>query len=134
MSGLDTYLSQLFQDNNMEIPEAGDQLPACYGDGVFPQLATIVARYSQPNVDQQRINSRMSSVRQSIEHLFVLHKNNFSLFSITYRLKLLLDGRHMIKLVLVSFFIMICFTCFTSTDTLRIYFFGWNPDPCIITS
>ena len=58
--------------------------------------------------------------RQSIEHLFALHKNTFSLFSIPYRLKLLLDGTHMIKLVLVSFFVMNCFTCFNETPYFNI--------------
>ena len=115
MSGLDTYLCALFREYDMSIDEAENQFPAVYGDGVFPQLSTIVARYSHPNIEQARINSRMSSVRQSIEHIFALHRNTFGLFSIPYRLKLLLNGVHVKKITLVSFFLLNCFTCFNET-------------------
>ena len=53
MSGLDTYLSALFRDNNMQIRDANNQLPAVYADGVFPNLATIVAPYNNGTEDQQ---------------------------------------------------------------------------------
>ena len=104
----------------MQIHDANNQLPAVYGDGVFPQLATIVARYSNATSEQSRINSQMSSVRQSIEHLFALHRNTFSLFTIPNRLKLLVCGRDVMKLMLVSFFILNCFTCFNETDYFEI--------------
>ena len=32
MSGLDTYLSNLFREHNMEMPKAEYQFPAIYGD------------------------------------------------------------------------------------------------------
>ena len=74
MSGLDNYLCSLFRDLNIRMVSAFDQFPALYGDGIFPQLATIVARYSSPDANEQRINVRLASVRQSIEHIFALHK------------------------------------------------------------
>ena len=48
MSGLDTYLSRLFCEFSMTMSEVYDQLRTLYGDGIFPQLSTIVARYSTP--------------------------------------------------------------------------------------
>ena len=81
MSGLDACLSNLFREFNMQMINAFGQFPALYGDGIFPQLATIVARYATPNGNKGRIHVRLSSVRQSIEHIFALHKNVFQLFS-----------------------------------------------------
>ena len=63
MSGLDNYLSSLFRELNITMINAFDQYPAVYGDGIFPQLATIVARYPSPNKNKNRINVRLSSVR-----------------------------------------------------------------------
>lgn len=39
MSGLDMYLSELFLELGMELPSAGNQFPALYGGGIFPQLS-----------------------------------------------------------------------------------------------
>ena len=86
MSGLDSYLVSLFTEFEMKLVGAYDQFPALYGDGIFPQLATIVARYGMPNENEGRVNRRLASARQSIEHLFGLHKNLFGLFSIPQRL------------------------------------------------
>ena len=90
----------------MQISEVDDQLPAVYADGVFPNLATIVARFNNGTEEQQWINQRMSSVRQSIEHLFALHQTTFDLFSIPNRLKLLLKGQYVSKMILMYFFVL----------------------------
>ena len=95
---------------------AGNQLPAVYGDGVFPQLSTIVARYTNAIGIQSVINSKMSSVRQSIEHIFGLHKQTFNLFSIPARFKLWVRGYEVYQLTLISFFMLNCFTCFNETS------------------
>ena len=42
MSGIDTYLSNLFQEFGSELPGANHHLPAVYGDEIFLQLSTIV--------------------------------------------------------------------------------------------
>ena len=107
MSGLDTYLSSLFREFNMNIEQAYNQFPALYGDGVFPQLSTIVARFSNPSSDNDRLNVKMASVRQSIEHLFALHDQTFGLFSSFRRFQILLNGTEVSRIIMNSFFLLI---------------------------
>jgi hypothetical protein len=95
----------------MRMSEAFDQLPALYGDGIFPQLSTIVARYSNAVNEERTINTRMSSVRESIEHLFALHESTFALFSAHNRLHLLFGGVEVSRLMFNSFFLLNCCTC-----------------------
>lgn len=115
MSNLDTYLTKLFREKRMNMEGASNQLPAVYGDGIFPQLSTIVARFSSPLYVQNMINLRMSSVRQSIEHLFAYHKNTFNLFTNPDRFRLLLSGDECSKIMFNSFFLLNCFTCLNET-------------------
>ena len=115
MSGLDTYLSRLLNEFNMKLPAAFNQLPALYGDGIFPQLCSIIARYSMGNENEQRVNRRLASVRQSIEHIFALHTNLFGLFSIPKRFQLLVHGLQCRKMVLNSFFLLNCHVCFNES-------------------
>jgi len=115
MSGLDSYLVSLFTEFEMKLVGAYDQFPALYGDGIFPQLATIVARYGMPNENEGRVNRRLASARQSIEHLFGLHKNLFGLFSIPQRFKLLVYGVDCRMMVINSFFLLNCFVCFNES-------------------
>lgn len=91
MSGLDTYLSSLFYEFHLVIELAYNQFPALYDGGIFLQLSKIVARYGNPNCDEDQMNTRMASVRESIEHLFTLHDQTFGLSSF-HRLQLLLNG------------------------------------------
>ena len=85
MSGLDTCLSTIFREFEMKLISDYDQFPALYGDGIFPQLATIVARYNTSDSIESRINLRMLSVRESIEHLFAMHTQTFALFTSAHR-------------------------------------------------
>ena len=87
----------------MNIEDANNQFLAVYGECVFSQLTTIVARYSNIVVDESRVTSRMSSIRQSIEYLLALHRNTFSIFTIPNRLKLLVRGRDVMKMTLCLF-------------------------------
>ena len=74
MSELDNYLQDLFTENNMILP--GDHFPAVYADGIFARLPCVVARYRHmQNVQFQRINARMASLCESIEHVYVHHHN-----------------------------------------------------------
>lgn len=114
MSGLDAYLSNLFREYQMQLPDG--QLPAVYGDGIFPQRATIVARLRNPDMDQRRINYRMSSARQSIEHLFCNHHNHFKLFHNPERLRLLKTGVETYQIVFNSFLIFNCLMCFNESN------------------
>ena len=92
ISDLDTYLSQLFREFSMHVCGASNQFPAVYGDRIFPQLSTTVARYLTPDKNEDRINTRLASVRQSIERIFGFHTNTFTLFSNTDRCCLLISG------------------------------------------
>ena len=120
MSGLDNYLSSLFRELHVRMATAFDQFPAVYGDGIFPQLATIVARYSSPDVNESRINVRMSSVRQSIEHIFALHKNTFKLFNVAERFRLMLGGMHCYMLLFNSFFCSTVMSALMRVQTILI--------------
>ena len=104
MSGLDNYLPSLFREPNITLINVFDQFPALYGDGIFPQLATIVTRYSTLDENKHRINVRLSSVRQSIEHTFALYKNTFNLFDIADRFRLMASGEECYRLVFNSLF------------------------------
>ena len=116
MSGLDNYLSSLFQEFQMNLPQANGQFPAVYGDGIFPQLATIVARYRNDNEVLSMINIRMSSVREAIEHLFSLHLNIFSLFHDPARFRLLVSRVEVTRLIFNSFLLLNCYICFNESQ------------------
>ena len=77
MSGLDMYLGAILREFDMEMPGAMGQLPAVYGDGIFPQLPTIVAKYTLGNELEARVNRQLASARQIIKHLFAIHTNIF---------------------------------------------------------
>ena len=77
MSGLDTYLGSILRELDIDMLGAMGQLPAVYGDGIFPQLPTIVARYTLGNELEARVNRQLASARQSIKHLFAIHTNIF---------------------------------------------------------
>ena len=62
MRGLDTYFSTLFREFGMELSGSNNQLPSLYGDGIFPQLATIIAWYCDKLFGQCAINTMMASV------------------------------------------------------------------------
>ena len=92
MSGLDTYMTSLFNEHNIRLPASLSQYPAVYGDSISPQLATIVVRYGLSNKNELRVNRRLASVRKSIEHIFTFHSNTFELFNIPNQFKMLLHG------------------------------------------
>ena len=100
MSGMDSYLSTLFRTFSIYISGASNQFPALYGDGVFPQLPTIVARMRRSGREEERmIATRMASVRQSNEHIFAIHKNIFHLFNQPEQFRLLYSGVFSCKLI-----------------------------------
>ena len=111
MSGLDGYLTTLLREFNMELSSIGNQLPALYGDGIFPQLVTIIARYQVASGSESRVNHILAAVRQSVEHLFCIHSNVLGLFSIPQRFKLLIHGVEATQMILNSFFLLNCYTC-----------------------
>ena len=116
MSGLDTYLSNLLREFSYILPDADNQLPAVYGDEIFPQLSTIVARFLGNDLFTRRLNKRMAGVRQSLEHLFGLHFNIFKLFEDADRFRLMVTGVEVSKIIFNSFFILNCYNCFNESN------------------
>ena len=60
LSGLNEYLEDLFRTENMFLPRAGNQFPAVYADGTFPQLSCVVATRRTGDDNAHRIATRMS--------------------------------------------------------------------------
>ena len=102
LSRLNNYLTNLFHESSVIISVNDPTLPVLYGDEIFPCLPTILPRYSNLNVNERRINTRLSSIRQSIEHIFGIHKNTFHLFNQSERLKLLHQGVDAAQLIFDS--------------------------------
>ena len=115
LSGLDNYLANLFNESSVIIPGYVSTLPVLYGDGIFSCLPTIHLRYSNHNVNERRINTRLSSIRQNIEHIFGVHKNTFHLFNRPERFKLLHQGVDATQLIFNSCLLLNCYTCFNES-------------------
>lgn len=111
MSNLANYLSELL--SAFALPPSGRFLPALYADGIFANLSTIIPRYRNADLDQRRINMRMSAMRQIIEHCLADHRNMFRLFTRPARLRLFFTGVYVRKLLLSSFLILNCRYCLT---------------------
>ena len=62
LSGRNTYLTNLFHESSIIVPGDTPSLTVLYGDGVFPCLPTKLPRYSDLNVNERRMNSRLASV------------------------------------------------------------------------
>ena len=99
LASLNNFVSLVYRGGT------SNQFPAVYGDGIFPQLSTIVVRYSTPDDNEGQINTRLDSVRKIIEHIFSFHKNTFTLFLIPDRFCLLISGVKSSRLIFNSFFI-----------------------------
>ena len=97
-----------------------NQLLALYGDTIFPQLATIVARYLTPQSDNILMNTRHASVRQSIEHLFGSQKNAFKLCAAAHRFQMFLHGVKVSRMIFNSFFLFNCYTCMNESPNNHI--------------
>lgn len=68
LSGLNEYLVSLLTPLYQR---AGNLVyPAVYGDAIFTPLACIMRPYPNPNRHQRLVNTRMSSLREDIEHKF----------------------------------------------------------------
>lgn len=115
MSVLDTYLVSLFTEFNICLTNTCNQFPGVYSDGIFPQLATIVAHYAQGDVNESRVNRCLAGACQSIEHLFCIHHNKFLLFNIPDQFKLLVHGIESVTMMQNSFFLLNCYNTFNES-------------------
>ena len=115
LSRIQDYLEDVLVPNYVM---AGGILPALYGDAIFQHLnhATIIARYDLIGTIEeieflQRLNFRMSGIRQSIEHMYGQLFNLFRLLKTPRQFKLYNDGQLAYRVGVICFFILNCYTC-----------------------
>ena len=87
-----------------------------------PILPTVLSRFTIPIADEDRINTRLASARQNIEHIFALHCNIFDLFHNPRHFQLLHYGKE-VHLIFNSFLLLNCYNCFNGSA----YSFGMTP-------
>lgn len=108
LSRLSDYLEEISEP----LPPEFRLYPALYADKIFRLTSTIIGPYRSNDPELQRINQLLSSIRIAIEHLFAHHKNIFRLFQAREQLRLYGEqGVAAAKLIVVSFFILNCYTC-----------------------
>lgn len=123
MSNLNGYLETILSP--FALPPHGLFLPALYADGIFASdWSAIIPRYRRPNLYEQRINARMSGMRQIEEHCFADHNNLFRLIRTPYMLSLFRSGEYTMKLIFSSFLLQNCYYCMNET---RSRIFGLRP-------
>jgi hypothetical protein len=107
MSGLNNYLVGLLEHHRL----ANGAFPSLYGDGIFARLPTIMPRFRNVStIERLRfINLGMSTLRETVEHLFGFHFNLFKALHDFLRLRLLSTGQQSVQLVIVSFFVWNCY-------------------------
>ena len=113
LSGLNDYLIHLLNP----LYQTGNQLvyPAVYGDAIFTPLATIMRPYQNPNDVQRIVNTRMSSLREDIEHKFSQVFNLYQVLRCACRRNLFLNGDFVRKLFFNCLFVSNCYTCFNES-------------------
>jgi hypothetical protein len=113
LSGLNDYLfsilSPLYSRNGNNV------YPAVYGDGIFTPLATVMRPYVQPNHEQKIVNTRMSSLREDIEHKFSQVFNLYQVLRMSWQHFLFWNGDHVRKLFFTCLFVSNCYTCFNES-------------------
>jgi hypothetical protein len=110
MSGLSDYLVDLLTGNLI-----GRLFPCLYCNGIFPNLSTILPRYTNLTDKERLLNLIFASQRQCIEHVFGDHRICFKLFSIPHYLRLFNQAVKVQKECLLSFFILNCHYCLDGT-------------------
>jgi hypothetical protein len=113
LSGLNEYLILLLEP----LYWRGQQpvYPAVYGDAIFTNLATITRGYPDPNHVQRIVNTRMSSLREDIEHKFSLVFNLYQVLRCSWRFQMFFNGEHIRRLFFTCLFVSNCYTCFNES-------------------
>ncbi len=98
-------------------------LPALYADAIFQDInhTTIIARYDLIGTREemeflQRLNFRMSGIRQSIEHMYGQLFNLFRLLKTPRQFKLYNDGQLAYRVGIICFFFLNCYTCLNGSQ------------------
>ena len=98
--------------------------PGLYCDGIFAVLATIISRFTNPTPQLHLLNMRLSSQRQSIEHIFSDHFTWFGYFRQPHLIWLFTSGVKVRRLCIISWFVLNCYYCLNGT---RCFYFGQIP-------
>ena len=110
MSGLGEYLLDVLP--SVDCADGGKINMATYGDSIFRPSYSILRKIANPKNDGEKIlNQRMNRCRTSVEMLYGDLFNLFNLLSTKKKLKLLKNGKHVRKMIIVSFFLQNCHTC-----------------------
>jgi hypothetical protein len=103
MSGLAEYLYDVLP--SVQTSDGLTIKMAAYGDSIFRPSFSILKKIENPANDFEKLlNQRINKCRTSVEMLYGGLFNLFSLLSTKRKLKLLKNGRHVRKLIIVSFF------------------------------
>ena len=113
LSGLNEYLIQildpLYSNGNQAV------YPPVYGDSIFTPVATVTRPYLNPNHEQKIVNTRMSSLREDIEHKFSDVFNLYQVLRAACRHHLFWNGDFVRKLFFNCMFVANCYTCFNES-------------------
>ena len=113
LSGLNDYLLTLMDP--LYYNQGNPVYPAVYGDGIFSTLATIMKPYPNPNPEQRIVNTRFSSLRESIEHKFAQVFGLYRILNTQSQHHLFWNGDHVRKLFFTCLFVSNCYTCFNES-------------------
>ena len=81
ISGLNEYLVKLLRGKFV-----GGLYPCLFTDGIFALLVTIVPKFRNPTSVLALLNTRLMSLRESVEHVFRDHHQRTRLFDVPYYL------------------------------------------------
>ena len=105
MSGLVDYLISLLQ------PIEGAGLPGLYGDRIFDTYPVIFRAVQNPTDPEHKLDTRMNSLRTSIELAYGVLFNTSRLLRDKSKAKLLKDKKQAMRFGIVCFFLSNCKTC-----------------------
>ena len=113
MSGLSDYIHDLI--GHIRLPVHG-LCPSLYTDAIYQLTPNITPRIINPGNDNDtRMNIRMSGLREYEEHLFADFKTLFAIYNQPFRNRMLNNGHHFRRMLMVSFFVFNCYYCIHGT-------------------
>ena len=126
MSGLCEHL--LDKLPMVEDEDGNDVNMVLYRDSIFKPSLVILRQIEIAESEIEKlINNQMNSSRTSVEMLFGDLFNLFNLLTRKNKLKLLINGKYIRKLIIVIFFLHNCYTCMNGN---RVYImFNIHPPP-----
>ena len=105
MSGLVDYMMSILP------PIQGVGLPGLYGDRIFDTYAVLYRAILNPDENEEILNRRMNSLRESIELAYGSLFNYFHFLRDKSKIKTLTHKRRATRLGIVVFLLSNCMTC-----------------------